>query len=446
MMTSRRRAVVLAAWLGAALSVGVLSFVPSAVPADAFVLTGSQLGLDQRDFRVNNGFLNAGANDNTTPETNYPGHTGAVLAIRKAHAEWGSGPHGDGGGDPVGGNVLGSGGANFDQSFQGTTTDVAISGNIHRVLPGTSGGTTAFVQGGAGGWQIAYYGGWVWEDGPDGDGPGFDIQGVATRLIGITLGLGNSSVPGASMHPGTAPVQVRSLEADDIAGIQAIYGVAAATKPLVTSLSGSTDVGGTLVIHGSNFSPFNNEVWLTREDSDGTPAKLLGVLSTSGGTRIEVAVPAGVEDGDLLVKNNGSGGASLSNAFPIDIGNTEGFVNLGPGLGGATGVPAFTGAGDLSPGGAGFTLEVSAGAPGATGGWFIGLDEGAAAFKGGVLYAVPWVVLVNIQLNAAGGLVVPGVVDASIPSGLDVVMQIWLHDSSGPVGFTATNGLRLDIP
>ena len=90
-----------------------------APPARAYDLLGSNLSVGQRDFRVYNNFTDPDANNNTTPDPMFPGYTGAPLAIWKACVEWGSELHGDGSGDPSQPDGLGSGGANFDPSFQG---------------------------------------------------------------------------------------------------------------------------------------------------------------------------------------------------------------------------------------------------------------------------------------------------------------------------------------
>jgi hypothetical protein len=59
-----------------------------------------------------------------------------------------------------------------------------------------------------------------WTDGGD----GIDFYTVALHEFGHALGLGHSAVTGAVMHPSYSGVN-RTLHADDISGIQAIYGV-----------------------------------------------------------------------------------------------------------------------------------------------------------------------------------------------------------------------------
>ena len=102
----------------------------------------------------------------------FPGYQGAVMAIWKGCVEWGSTLHGDGTGDPTQIGDLGSGGANFDASFQGLATQVGgQNDNTHSELSGGNGGVLAFMEPGGGsgisnGWRIRYYESWLWQDGP----------------------------------------------------------------------------------------------------------------------------------------------------------------------------------------------------------------------------------------------------------------------------------------
>jgi hypothetical protein len=325
----------------------------------AFDTIGGNLGQGQRDFRVWNNFSDTQANNNTTPHPSFPGQTGAVMAIWKGHVEWASEPYaGSGAGDGLSSNpVLGSGGANFDNIFQGTHTAAGgNNGNVHSELAGSSGSTLAFMQGPiSDGWTIKYYEGWTWQDGPNSVSSGVDLQGVATHEIGHSLGLDHTTASGATMLPsisGTGTGQ-RSIESDDIAGVQFIYGVKASDKPRITSLSGSKVIGETLVINGANFSTTGNEVWFSKLASDGVAVKVTGVASTGGGTQISVTVPSGIQDGEVMVKRNGTGHADLSNAWPIDVGAGAGdpplITSINPTMGPAGG---FT---DVTINGTGFS-------------------------------------------------------------------------------------------
>jgi hypothetical protein len=147
----------------------------------------------------------------------------------------------------------------------------------------------------------------------------------------------------------------------------------------------------------------------------------------------------------VLVKSVGMTGASLSNPWPLDLVDGAAFVDIGPGLAGGAGTPLLRGDGDLTPGTGSMELAVTDVAASAPGIWFIGLVEGAAPLEGGVLYAFPWVVSVNVRALPDGTITVAGAVPVGA-DGLSIVTQLWFFDATGPFGATATNGLRLDIP
>jgi hypothetical protein len=296
----------------------ILSGLPDAT---AFTTAGFSLGLDQRDFRVFNNFTDATANDNQTPDEEFPGALGAQLAIWKGVIEWGSLPHGSGGGDPHQPGGLGSGGANFDSTYQGAAADIGLPGD--NVISATSlslGALLGTVEADAGGWRIRIAdGGFVFDDGPGVVVTGVDIQGLTTHLYGRALGLGPSAVAGATMGA-FGGVAARSIEADDIAGLQSIYGAMSPTKPVIT---GVTVDSGVMTIQGASFSSIGNEVWLTAmSPSSGTPVVVRGVASTGGGTGISIALPSGIAPGDVLVKRNGAGHDALSNAWPYHPSST----------------------------------------------------------------------------------------------------------------------------
>ena len=313
-------------------------------PLRAFSKIGGSLDENQRDFRVFDNFLDATANDNVTPASQFPGWTGAELALWKGPIEWGSMLHGDGTGDPVGNNPLGSGGANFDAMWAGSASGIGnTNGNIISSLANCGGGgTLAFTETPiSDGWRMRFCDEWNWDDGPGNIPPGppelFDMQAVVTHEYGHALGLGHSAVPGATMAPaiGSGQESARSIAADDIAGVQCIYGVRSATKPIITATVGDTGAG-TLTIFGSNFAPTGNEVWLTSGTATATGAdpivRVPGVSSSAGGTVLAIAIPAAAGPGDAIVKIPGTGGATISNAFPTDLAGTFGTPTFHPDL------------------------------------------------------------------------------------------------------------------
>lgn len=306
----------------AALGCAALTLVPST--STGWVPLGGSLPLDQRDFRVFDNFTAPSANDNASIDPSFPGHSGAELAIWKACVEWGSALHGDGQGDPHQPGDLGSGGANFDSTYQGLATGVGgIDDNIHSQVSSCQTGVLAYMEAGTtvqDGWRIRYCGSQVWEDGPDSvvGASHRDLQGIATHEYGHALGLDHSTIASASMFPTAsgAGVQWRSISADDKAGVQAIYGAASSAKPFIEEVSVS---GSAVSIRGRHFAPTQNAIWFTRADptGDGTPVAVVGLDSQAGGTRLRAAIPPEAGAGDVLVRVPGAGGGALSNAYPF---------------------------------------------------------------------------------------------------------------------------------
>ncbi|HET6202706.1 MAG TPA: hypothetical protein VFI25_07875 [Planctomycetota bacterium] len=331
----------------------LLSF-PTA--STGFVIAGFNLNTNVRDFRVFNSWpLNANTN-NTQDLANFPGAVGPVLACWKAGSEWASWPHGLSGlGDPTQPpfpDSLGSGDANFDFVWAGQAN--TSGGFLDRIIshsPVSLGAGVLAITTGAGGnpppgatgWQSQFSPDFLWYDGvgnmPALD-PRFDIQGVATIQLGLALGLGlpaagvPPTVPTQTMFgtlaPGPPSVARRSIEADDKAGLQTIYGIKSPTKPKILGLApASISAQQPLVIFGQNFGATGNEVWFNPGGVQATPppptntvgaalVKVTGLASTGGGTQIVVVPPCNVVDGDLFVKVGAlTTGDTLSNGFPI---------------------------------------------------------------------------------------------------------------------------------
>ncbi len=281
----------------------------------AFTTLGGSLDLGERDVRIFNNFADPEANDNQTPHPSWPGYVGAPMAVWKAVAEWGSKLHGDGAGDPT--QTIGSGGANFDVTWQGNAPNAGP--NTVSATTNCGAGVLSIFEVLADGWRIRLCEDGLWDDGPGTNIVGTDIQGVVAHEYGHALGLGHSNVGGATMFPSLSGngVFARSIEADDIAGVQFIYGVASASKPFIDYVLAT---GTSVAIVGGNFDFSGNEVWFTQANlnSTGDPIKVTGLISGAGGTLIQLNLPASAGPGDILVKTPSSLASALSNAFPFD--------------------------------------------------------------------------------------------------------------------------------
>ncbi|MDP6539849.1 MAG: matrixin family metalloprotease [Planctomycetota bacterium] len=442
-------------WASATLAVA-LSL--STDPARGFSLLGFSLPLEQRDFRIHNNFTGPHANDNATAHASFPGHVGAVMAIWKASVEWQSRLHGDGDGDPHQSGDLGSGGANFDPTFQAEATSPGdLNANTHSQISGCAGGVFAFCEGpSADGWRIRYYACVDWDDGPGTVIAGIDMQGVATHEYGHALGLGHSSVSGATMYPSLSGggVEQRSIEADDSAGIQAVYGVHSHAKPVI---SDGSVAGNQVTLTGSGFDPIAARVWFTQARGGGTGEPVEVAAGPTGGGLIVVFAPTSAGPGDVLVRNPGPAHDALSNAWPVDLPRcpdpapycvtSPNSVGSGMLIGhaGSTGV----GATDLA-------LRAERGPPGQPGIFFYGPEKIAVPFGDGVrcvgagalgTYRLP------VETIDAGGSVhhaldwsAPpvGSGPGAITAGDTWMFQFWYRDpAAGGSGYNLSDALEI---
>ena len=419
----------------------------------SYNLSGDVLDLSQRHYRILANFTDPEANDNLTPDPDFPGSIGAELSIRKGVAEWGSCAHGTGQSDPTQ-DCIGSGEANFDSLYSGRATIAGgPNGNIISVIQ-VPASILAFTEiPSTDGWRIRFYDApRTWNDGPgfilDGDDP-MDIQGIACHEYGHALGLQHSAEPDATMFAGIPTddaISHRSLHPDDIAGVQAIYGPRASDKPRITGASWS---GPQLVLEGENFHPSNNELWFTQGQVPASrkPLRRGGIASSNGGTTLTVTPPAGAGPGDVLVRRPGFGPSDLSNAWPFDPGTDFGWSPPESyGSPGATSAGSFVLAWEALPSASVGTARVrwEGAAPLAPVIVFGGLSEQAAPLPlGTLLVARPLVRLASGTSDADGRG------DVQVPlagaQGTPWRLQAWTLDAGAPAGAALSNGLRMTL-
>lgn len=419
----------------------------------AWAVTGDSLSLVQRDVRVFNNFTDASANSNTTPEPSFPGYVGAPLAVWKGAVEWASELHGDGNGDPQQPLGLGSGGANFDPSWQGQAAGVGgPDDNVMSEISGSGGGVIAFTETPTSdGWRIRFYASQIWFDDPDKTlfSPSErDLQGVATHEYGHALGLGHSTDPAATMYAVVPQggLSWRTIESDDVAGVQAIYGAKSAIKPQVASYA--LPAPGMLLVRGANFSAGGNEVWFTQSGSagDGTPVIASGLVSSAGGTEILLAIPAAAGPGDLLVRVPGQAFDALSNPFPFD---PNGPPCLQPVLYGnaktsSTGLPSSIGwTGQPSATSNSLQLTLFGPPVGETAVLFWGLGQQSVPFQGGELLVTrPFHRQATVTLDIFNSALVPVTSDPSLV-GTTRCYQFWYSDAGDPLGVGTSDALAI---
>jgi hypothetical protein len=440
-----------------ALGVGGAFLLSGSQEAGAWTTIGGNLNHGQRDFRIFNNFTGASDNNNQVPDAQFPGYQGADMAIWKGCVEWSSIAHGTGAGDPTQ-SILGSSGANFDPSFQGSATGIGgANDNVHSQISGSNGGVLAYTETPiSDGWRIRYYEGWTWSDGPGSSG-GIDLQEVACHEYGHALGLGHSTVGSATMYPSySGGTSGRSIAADDQAGCQAVYGVMAGNKPTITGLSIN---GNSLIVTGTNFSATDNQVWFTQvaAGGNGQPIKVTGL--TSNGTTITANIPATAGPGDVLVRRNGTAHADLSNPWPTDLAGASGCVDptsycgTSPNSAGAGAVIGYLGSSSISAND--LVLTCIGLVPNKPGLFFYGPDQTAVLLGEGVRCVSGSLTRLSV-LIADGFGTASMVLDLSSPpfssgpgavtSGDERNFQFWYRDpAGGPSGFNLSDGLQVNF-
>ena len=116
------------------------------------------------------------------------------------------------------------------------------------------------------------------------------------------------------------------------------------------------------------------------------------------------------------------------------------WTDLGQGLAGAHGVPAFEAIGSLAD-----NTHVTFALSGALENsqcWLVfGLTQLGAPFKGGTLVPSPDVVL-PLGTDGVGGFELGVTWPVGLPVGTNVLLQTWIKDAAGVVGFSASNAMK----
>jgi len=183
--------------------------------------------------------------------------------------------------------------------------------------------------------------------------------------------------------------------------------------------------------------------------SKGFPIEV-GVLWRNG-TPIDLGtLPGGTISRVRRINDTGEivGEANTSNGGPFHAVKwtvtSMGWSNLGHGLSGTVGVPQLNGTGSLT---SGSTLHWSlAAAKPAAPAWIAaGFSQINYPFAGGILVPAPDLVL-PIVTDSAGAASLDVFVPLALPSGLAVVVQVWVLDALGPAGFAASNAMTASAP
>lgn len=422
-------------------------------PGQAGILfNGSSLDLTQRDFRIFPNFTDPTANTNFEPDPDFPGASGAELAIWKGVAEWGSRAHGSGLSDPTQ-ESIGSGESNYDGYYLGRAVGPGnVDANVISQLDQSGGAIRAFAELPSNdGWRIRFLRGPTeWHDGPgpvrSNDPEAFDLQGVAAHEFGHVLGLGHASgVATMSVSTIGRGVPLRSLEDLDRFGLQTIYGTRSPGKVRLDTYELTAPPTITLV--GENFAPTGNDIWFTRlvPGGGGAPIEVLGVPSTAGGTRIVVDVPLDAGPGDIIVRRPGNANEDLSNAIPYAPERTpcQAPVRVGtPKTTSAGTEPFLTIEGVPSAARQRIRLGTDGGLPTGTGILFSGPATASRPFAGGTIHvAAPYRREAAFSFsNSTTRVVVP--VDPSL-IGTTRVYQLWFVDPGDPFGVGLSDALAV---
>jgi hypothetical protein len=138
-------------------------------------------------------------------------------------------------------------------------------------------------------------------------------------------------------------------------------------------------------------------------------------------------------------------GDTVGRVVSLDLADSIGFVDLGQGMAGFGGqLPQLVG--HAPPCNQPEIYHVVSGArPTSVAHLVLGFSDLSAPFKGGVLVPVPDLLISPLVTDASGSLALFGPLPTGLPAA-SIFTQLWVHDLDGPKGYSASNGLRSDLP
>jgi glucose/arabinose dehydrogenase len=162
-------------------------------------------------------------------------------------------------------------------------------------------------------------------------------------------------------------------------------------------------------------------------------------LDPAGATAIQLVTSFGESaNGELYIVDQNGEIFRLKPAGP--------FTGLGNALAGSFGKPILHGEGTLVPGSAG-SLELTNAMPSALSYLFVSLAVGNAPFKGGVLMAVPELLLLPLASSPTGTLDLTWASwQAGLPSGTTLCFQYAIQDPGAVAGVALSNALKAVTP
>jgi glucose/arabinose dehydrogenase len=181
----------------------------------------------------------------------------------------------------------------------------------------------------------------------------------------------------------------------------------------------------------------SQQIWSLRYDGVTVSAftNRTAELAPGGGFSINAVTSFGTDvHGEMYICDQTGG--ELYKIIPKNA-----FTGLGCDLPGLGGSPVLWGEGVFAANGAG-TLHLQNALPTANALLFVGLTEGAAPFKGGVLKPVPFILNLNLAVGANGTIDLPYLIPSVVPAGTLIVFQYAIQDPGAVHGVALSNALK----